>query len=95
MKNTFVTASYYGLASSGNSSVAKHVFRSAGVYSVKLVISNNLYTEAIVARLPFDLEAIEAVETLELSELNGRTAANLTKTASGNYTTRNIKFVAR
>ena len=81
--------------SSGNTSVAKHVYRSAGVYSVKLRLINPLYTDPVVTQLPFALEAIEAVDTLEMSELNGRIAANLTKTPNGNFSTRNIKFVAR
>jgi len=90
-----MTFSLHVTVSSGNTSVAKHVYRSAGVYSVKLRLINPLYIDPVVTQLPFALEAIEAVDTLEMSEFNGRLAANLTKTANGNFTTRNIKFVAR
>lgn len=61
----------------GNTSTAIHEFELAGDYDVSVKVTNDLYQEPFIAKLPFKFKVVEEIVDLTLMEVNNRKKALL------------------
>lgn len=75
-------------------SLATHAYNVPGEYQVQLYVSNQLYKQPVVAKLPFLFHAIDEITEINLKHERKNNSAPLNRVGSA-WETPNIVFEAR
>lgn len=77
-------------------STARHLYMADGVYRVRVLVSNHLYTTPVEGVLPFNFTVCYPIVDLGIALTNdNQAAAKLQRDHTGNASTQSIQFRAR